>query len=120
MKLPENTNAYLWGAAAGAIGLAIVGFSWGGWTTGGTATRNAAVAAHDAVVTALAPICVDRFRAQTDATARIADLSKTSTWERGTIVEKGGFATMPGSKNSDSDVARACASILTNPPTPKN
>ena len=25
----------LWGAACGAIALAIVGFNWGGWVTGG-------------------------------------------------------------------------------------
>jgi len=26
---------------------------------------------------------------------------------------------MPGAKDADSDVARACAEILANPPTPK-
>jgi len=119
MKLPANTNAYLWGAFVGAVVLAIVGFSWGGWTTEGTATRNAATAAHDAVVAVLAPICVERFRGQTDAAARTADLAKTSTWERGSVIEKSGFATMPGAKSADADVARACAAILANPPMPK-
>jgi hypothetical protein len=117
--LPANTSAYLWGAFGGAAVLAIVGFSWGGWTTGGTATRNASTAAHDAVVAALAPICVDRFRGQSDAAARTADLAKTSTWERGAVIEKSGFATMPGAKSADSDVARACAAILADPPMPK-
>ena len=40
-------------------------------------------------------------------------------WERGSTVEKSGFATMPGSKTTDSDVARACAEMLATPPTPK-
>jgi hypothetical protein len=119
MKLPANTSAYLWGAFVGAIVLAIVGFSWGGWTTEGTAMRNAATAAHDAVVAVLAPICVERFRGQSDAAARTADLAKTSTWERGAVIEKSGFATMPGATSTDADVARACAAILANPPTPK-
>jgi len=117
--LPANTGAYLWGAFGGAVVLAVVGFSWGGWTTAGSATRNASTAAHDAVVAALAPICVERFRGQTDAIARAADLAKSSTWERGAIIEKSGFATMPGATSADADVARACATILTNPTTPK-
>lgn len=119
MKLPENTSAYVWGAGIGAVGLAIVGFSWGGWVTGGTATKNMAAAASDAKVAALAPICADRFRSQGDAAVKIAELTKASSWERGNVVEKSGFATMPGSKSADTDVARACAEILSNPATPK-
>lgn len=119
MKLPENTSAYVWGAAIGAIAVAIVGFSWGGWVTGGTSMKNAASAASDAKVAVLAPICADRFRAQGDSAVKIAELAKSSSWDRGNVVEKSGFATMPGSKTTDSDVARACAEILANPTTPK-
>ncbi len=119
MKLPENTNAYLWGAAVGAIALAVVGFGWGGWVTGGTSTKTATAAAADAKVAALAPICAARFRAQGDAAIKIDELTKASTWDRGNVVEKSGFATMLGSKTTDSDVARACAELLANPQTPK-
>lgn len=119
MKLPQNINAYLTGAALGAIALAVVGFGWGGWVTGGTATKNAALAANEAKVTALAPICADRFRAQGDSAVKIAELAKSSSWERGNLVEKSGFATMPGTKSADSDVARACAELLSTPSTPK-
>ncbi|MBI3196597.1 MAG: hypothetical protein HYZ40_03605 [Rhodospirillales bacterium] len=119
MKLPENTNAYLWGAALGAIALAVVGFGWGGWVTGGTATKTAAAAASDARVAALAPICAASFRAQGDSALKIAELAKASSWDRGNVIEKSGFATMQGAKSADSDVARACAEILENPPTPK-
>ena len=119
MKFPENTKAYLQGAAVGAIVLAIVGFSWGGWVTGSTATKNAGVAAHEAVVAVLAPICVDRYRGQADAVTKVAALSTASSWDRGNMVEKSGFATMPGAKTADTDVARACADILTKPETPK-
>ena len=119
MKIPENTSAYAWGAVVGAIVLAVVGFGWGGWVTGGTSMKTAAAAAADAKVAVLAPICADRFRAQGDSAAKIADLAKASSWDRGTVVEKSGFAIMPGSKTSESDVARACAAILSNPPTPK-
>ena len=119
MNMPTNTKPWIQGAVAGAIVLAIVGFSWGGWVTGGTAAKNSASASHDAVVAALAPICVERFRAQPDAVVKADALIKSSSWERGNLVEKSGFATMPGAKSADADVARACAAILANPPMPK-
>ena len=116
MNMPTNTKPWIQGAVVGAIALAIVGFSWGGWVTGGSADKRAAVAAHDAMVVALAPICVERFRAQGDAVNKLGELSKASSWDRGSFIERSGFATMPGSKTSDSDVARACAEILSAPP----
>jgi len=115
MNMPVNTKPWIQGAFVGAVAAMIVGFSWGGWVTGGSADKHAASVAHDATVTALAPICVDRFRAQSDAAAKLAELAKASSYERGGIVERSGFALMPGEKTVDSDVARACAEILTTP-----
>lgn len=119
MKFPNNTKPFLWGAAAGAVALAIVGFSWGGWVTGGSAAKSAAVASHDAVVMALAPICAENFRAESDAAMNLTELKKASSWDRAAFIEHGGWALMRGAKSADSDVARACAEILTTPPTPK-
>jgi hypothetical protein len=119
MQVPANTKPMLWGAIGGVVACMIVGFTWGGWVTGGSARLQAATSARDAVVTALAPICAERFRAQADGPAQIAALAKSSSWERGTIVEKSGYALMPGSKTADSDVARACAELLATLPVPK-
>ena len=85
----------------------------------GSARTAQTSASHDAVVVALAPICADRFRAQSDSATKIAELAKSSSWDRGNVVAKSGYATMPGSKDADSDVARACGEMLANPPTPK-
>ena len=63
-------------------------------------------------VMALAPLCAERFRAQGDAATKLVELGKASTWDRAGIVERGGFATQPGGKSANSDVARACADIL--------
>ena len=64
MEISSETKAAvrpaLWGAVAGAIALAIVGFSWGGWVTGGTAETLARNSAATAVVAALTPICVEK------------------------------------------------------------
>ena len=88
MNMPTNTKPWIQGAVVGAIVVSIVGFNWGGWVTGGTAAKNSAAASHEAVVAALAPICVDRFRAQPDAVVKADVLVKTSSWERGNIIEK--------------------------------
>lgn len=120
MKLPQNTKAYLWGAVVGAVGCAILGFTLGGWVTGSTARKDQASAVSDAKVASLAPICAERFRAQPDASAKLAELIKASSWERGNVVEKSGFALMPGEKSADSSVARACAELLANPQKPKS
>ena len=112
MEIPSEVKPALWGAVGGAIALAIVGFTWGGWVTGGAAETVAKQRASKAVVTALAPICVDQFRRQADASASLVELKKASSWQQGTFVEKGGWATMPGTNSPDSAVAKACAETL--------
>ena len=112
MEINPGLKPALMGAAGGAIALAIVGFMWGGWVTGGTAEQTARTRADAAVVTALAPICADKFRKQADSTANLVELKKASSWQQGTFIEKGGWATLPGSERPDSGVARACAVLL--------
>jgi hypothetical protein len=68
--------------------------------------------ASSAVVAVLAPICVDKFLHATDAAANMLELKKVSTWQQGSFVEKGGWATMPGAATPDSAVAQACAEML--------
>ena len=106
-------RAALWGAAVGAVALAIVGFSWGGWVTGGTAETLAKNSAATAVVAALTPICVEKFQQAAGASANLAEMKKaTYSWDQSKFVEKGGWATMPGSTEPNSAVARACAESL--------
>jgi alpha/beta superfamily hydrolase len=114
MKFPVETKPALWGIAGGAIAAAIVGFSWGGWVTGGKADAEATQRANAAVVSALAPVCVERFQRATDVSANLAALKKVDSWSQGDFVEKGGWATAPGSKPPEqlSAVAKACALLL--------
>jgi hypothetical protein len=115
MNIPSELKPALWGAAGGAVALAIIGFNWGGWVTGGTAEATAKQRASAAVVSALAPICADKFRQRADVSAKLVEFKKASSWEQGLFIEKGGWATMPGSTTADSAVARACAEILARP-----
>lgn len=85
------------GAAVGAVATMIIGFSWGGWSVESTAAKRADEASSTAVVAALATICVDRFQHAADAANNFVELKKVSTYMQGSFVEKGGWATSPGS-----------------------
>jgi hypothetical protein len=109
----ESRTRLLQGIATGAIASMVIGFSWGGWMTGGTASKLAAERADTAVVAALTPICVEKFLQNSDAKANLAILQKiSSNWEQGQYLENGGWVTQPGATSSDYHLARACAEKL--------
>lgn len=108
----ENIQPVLLGAVGGAVALAIVGFGWGGWVTGGTAEAMAKEQAKSATVAALAPICAAKFHADSSFEAKLSELNDTSAYQRSGFIEKGGWATMPGSEKGDRDVAKACAEMI--------
>ena len=117
MQLPpflqgEAPARLIQGAIGGAIVTLVVGFYWGGWVTGGSAKEMVQKSTSAAVVTALAPICVDKFERSADSGAKLTELKKISSWQQGSYVEKGGWATMPGSDTANSSVAEACARML--------
>jgi hypothetical protein len=66
-KMQEKYKYGLWGVAAGAIALALVGFTWGGWVTGSTAKMQADAAGW----TALLPVCADAILANPAALAEL-------------------------------------------------
>jgi hypothetical protein len=118
MQLPpilqgESITRLLQGAAVGAVATLVIGFYWGGWVTGGAAKEMVQKSTSTALVTALAPICVDKFQHAADAAANLTELRKVSFWQQSSFVEKGGWATMPGSDVANSAVAQACANLLT-------
>jgi len=110
----EALTRLLQGAAAGAVATMIVGFSWGGWVTGGTAKELVQKSVSTALVSALSPICVDKFQHSAEATANLAEFKKVNSWQQGSYIEKGGWATMPGGDTADVAVAQACATMLGN------
>jgi hypothetical protein len=108
---PTKTMAF-WACMASVVLTMIVGFAWGGWVTGGTADKMATTLADAAVVKRLAPICVVQFNQDPGKDQKLVALKGTDSWERDGYVEKQGWATMPGEKQSDSKVAEACANLL--------
>jgi hypothetical protein len=114
MAIPLELKPALLGFAGGAVAAMIIGFSFGGWVRGGKAEAAAVERADMAVVSALAPICVDKFQRATDAGANLTALKAADSWTRGELLEKGGWVAMPGvmAPGRVSDVAKACALLL--------
>jgi hypothetical protein len=92
----------------------IVGFNWAGWTLGSTADSMAKERSDLAVVTALAPVCAERFRAQPDAQAKQVALSKIDSWKRRDAFPKE-LVTLPGESSPNSALVEACYTLLLAP-----
>ncbi|MDX6749532.1 hypothetical protein SH611_06925 [Geminicoccaceae bacterium 1502E] len=104
---------WFWSTAAAVVAAIILGFSWGGWVTGGTAGSMARNAAEDARTQLAASLCVNRFMAASDASVQLAALKEKSSYSRGSFIEAGKWGDLPGAtKLNDRDVARACGDLL--------
>src|SRR5690242_20967390 len=116
MKRFASLKPGIWGAVIGAVAISVIGFSSLGWTLDSTAERMAKERAQTAVVGVLAPICVEKFQRQADAATKLVEFKKvSSSWDRRSIIEKGGWATMAGTDAPSSAVITACAERLGGP-----
>jgi hypothetical protein len=108
----------LWSCAACVVATLIVGFSWGGWVTGGTAREMATKAGQEANASMAAGFCVTQFKNDSNTVSQLAALNKTDTWDRGDFITKGGWAKLPGMKEPVPGSADLCAKALTEAPLP--
>ena len=114
----EPTKKFVFWACVSCIALTVlVGFKWGGWVTGGTAEEMAETAAAEARIDLAVASCVVRFGRGADVTARLAKLKKTDSWERGSYMDKIGWATPVGAGEPVRDAGARCAERLLNPQT---
>ena len=97
------------GIAIGAIALLIVIF-WTGWVvTSNKAKLQGEQIATEAVIEALAPICVEQFAQDPNKAERLEALKEKSSYQRDDYVEEIGWATMPAAESPVRGVADACA-----------
>lgn len=101
-----------WACLASVVLTLIVGFTWGGWMTGGTAEEMVAKAAKDARADLVATVCVERFLGATDAQAQLAALKETGSWQQRQLIEEGGWTKVPGIEKQNSEAVRLCAERL--------
>ena len=113
MELPKWLMPGVYGAGVGAVALAIVGFSWGGWVTAPKAKVMASDQAQEQVMAALVPICVSNANSDPLSPGKIAELKKANAYKRTEILAETGWATMAGSDAPDEKLAKACALQLT-------
>jgi hypothetical protein len=92
-----------WACVGSALVATIVGFSWGGWVTGGSAREMAEKSAAQARQGLAAVVCVDRFMAAPDVGDQLTALKAITTPSaQGKFVEEGGWAILvPASSPTD-------------------
>jgi hypothetical protein len=108
----DDLKPLLWSAAGGAVAAVIVGFALAGWKTAGSADALAQQAAAEAVTERLAPICAALAERDPEQKTKLTALTDTSSWQRGDVLAGFGWATMPGERDPDAEVADACALLI--------
>lgn len=103
---------WFWSCVACIVATIIVGFAWGGWVTQGKAALMSAQAAQQAKAQLAAAYCVSRFDSAPDASAKLAALKASESWQRGQFIDKGGWLKMPGVGQDIYGAADLCASKL--------
>lgn len=98
----------------GAIILTVfLGFSKGGWVTGGASQQSAEKIAQTAVTERLTSICVAQFNQEPAKVQKLEELKGISgSTQRTTYVKDQGWATMPDEETPDSSIATECAKQL--------
>lgn len=112
MKTPEWLKPGIYGALIGAAVVGILGFTWGGWVTGGTARDRAMAMSRDDVIAAMVPVCLDMARSDPDRMEKLATIRAASTYQRRDALMDAGWATVPGAEVPNRDIARACLEVL--------
>jgi alpha/beta superfamily hydrolase len=100
----ESRTRLLQGIALGVIATLVVGFSWGGWVTGGTAKSMAATAETNGKMSVLVPLCVTQFMTTEGAVAKL----KLTQYGHDDVVRE--FVKKVADTDMDYSFARACAS----------
>ena len=112
MNIPEWTKPGVYGALVGAGAVSILGFTWGGWVTGGTANDRAMAMSRDDVVASMVPVCLDMARSDPARVDKIETIRAASTYQRRDALMTVGWATMPGTDAPNRDIAQACLAAL--------
>ncbi len=112
-ELQPSKTMLAWACAGSIAATLVVGFSWGGWVTGGTAQDMAAKVGDEARGQLASVVCAESFMASPDAAVQLAALKEIdSSYQQRQFVEKGGWAVMPGEDSSDRRGVDLCAKVL--------
>ena len=114
-ELQPSKTMLAWACAGSMAATLVVGFTWGGWVTGGTAQDMAGKAGDEARGQLASVVCAESFMASPDAAVQLAALKDLSgSYQQRPFVEKGGWAIMPGEDSPERGGADLCAKVLAN------
>jgi hypothetical protein len=113
----EGLKTHAIALGIGAVVALALSFSWFGFGLGAMLPSTAQKMTDDKVNTEVVrlytPECVRHFEAQADMASHWAALKKAaSDYDQQDFIEKAGFATPPGTKQANDDVATACVDKL--------
>ncbi len=114
----EGLKTHLIAVGIGIVVALALTFNWFDFGMGAmlasTAKKMADKKVNAEIVALYTPQCVRHFEAQTNMPSHWAALKKAvSNYDQQDFIEKAGFATPPGAKNANDDVANACVDKLT-------
>jgi hypothetical protein len=113
--LQPSKTMLVWSCVGSVVVALVVGFTWGGWVTGGTARDMAETAGDTSRYELASVICVERFLAAPDARAQLTELKAIdSSYRQRQFIEEGGWATMPNQDEAARQAAELCARVLAN------
>lgn len=107
-----SKGTWFWSCVGAIVLTMIIGFTAGGWVTGGTARSMAAQASQDAQEQLVASICVNRFVAAPGAQGNLAKLKDARSWDRDNLIEDGGWVNVEALDEPVKGAADACAKKL--------
>lgn len=108
---PSKTT-WFWSCVGAVVVTMVVGFTVGGWVTGGTASQMADSARDQGRMQLAADVCVAKFRSSEGYATALASLKKENSWSRDDFVSAGGWVTLTGMDDPVTGAARLCADTL--------
>ncbi|MDN5843712.1 MAG: hypothetical protein L0H54_09745 [Alcaligenaceae bacterium] len=114
---PTKT-VWFWSCVGVAALTMAVGFTAGGWVTGGTAAQQIETSSQNAVAKLAANICAKQFLAAPDAKYQVTQLKEVDSWKQDSFIEEGGWVTFANMEDPVNGAAELCAEkvLAGNPP----
>jgi hypothetical protein len=103
----------MWACVGSVVATIAVGFTFGGWVTGGTAQEMASTAGDEARAELAAAVCMENFLASADARTQLAELKDIdNAFRQRQFIEGGEWALMPDRDSVNRRAAAKCAEML--------